>query len=427
VLKGEEWRQPGLVALASKLAMSARAHLPIKVLVPTSYAPKTGANLWIEVDDAACRESQAVPEPGAQAGERPGSRMSNGAAAAMLAPPTRPAPLRRARTELRMSDGAAAAMLAPPPRPAPLPPELSDAIELVSMSTASPEPVPTSEQVTAVPSAATANERPAQPATHNPTQPSAQSSMDGGCTWTRQSRRISEDAAGPTTVPSPDSAPPPLNPAPPPTESATPTESEVEVALMPPAMPLPTQPTAVSTKRGSAERPSRQSIAGSSKRGSVKRTPWQSSTERGRAERPSRQSITGSSKRGSAERTPRESITGSRRRSADAEDELRLFGKRPSRELPPSHRGSVRSRQSSADSTEAVTQPLERLSNRIKSMLFSPDEFSNGRFSFSASGRDDSFSASRRVDSFSASEDGLSEREAGPASTSAAESPRVDA
>jgi hypothetical protein len=43
-LKGEEWRQPGLVMLAAslaKLAMSAGEHKPIKVQVPASYQPKT--------------------------------------------------------------------------------------------------------------------------------------------------------------------------------------------------------------------------------------------------------------------------------------------------------------------------------------------------------------------------------------------------
>jgi len=45
-LKPEEWRQPGLVALAAKLATSAGEHKPIKVRVPTSYEPPTGANPW---------------------------------------------------------------------------------------------------------------------------------------------------------------------------------------------------------------------------------------------------------------------------------------------------------------------------------------------------------------------------------------------
>jgi len=45
-LKGVEWRQPGLVAVASKLAGSAGPHKPIEVVVPGSYLPKKGANKW---------------------------------------------------------------------------------------------------------------------------------------------------------------------------------------------------------------------------------------------------------------------------------------------------------------------------------------------------------------------------------------------
>jgi len=40
-IRAEEWRQPGLGALATRLATSARQHKPIKVQVPTSYEPKT--------------------------------------------------------------------------------------------------------------------------------------------------------------------------------------------------------------------------------------------------------------------------------------------------------------------------------------------------------------------------------------------------
>ena len=39
-LKGAEWRQPGLVALASKLAVSAEQHKPIAVQAPDTYEPK---------------------------------------------------------------------------------------------------------------------------------------------------------------------------------------------------------------------------------------------------------------------------------------------------------------------------------------------------------------------------------------------------
>jgi len=45
-LKGVEWRQPGLVAFASKLVASAGEHAKIVVEVPGSYSPKTGHNPW---------------------------------------------------------------------------------------------------------------------------------------------------------------------------------------------------------------------------------------------------------------------------------------------------------------------------------------------------------------------------------------------
>jgi hypothetical protein len=59
-LKGEEWRQPGLVALATKLATSAGAHTPFTVRVPTSYEPKTGANPWASAGPQPAR-SQVLP------------------------------------------------------------------------------------------------------------------------------------------------------------------------------------------------------------------------------------------------------------------------------------------------------------------------------------------------------------------------------
>ena len=46
-LKGVEWRQPGLVAVASKIAGSVGPHKPIDVNVPESYEPKTGPNTWV--------------------------------------------------------------------------------------------------------------------------------------------------------------------------------------------------------------------------------------------------------------------------------------------------------------------------------------------------------------------------------------------
>jgi len=45
-LKGVEWRQPGLVAVASKIATSAGEHKPIAFEVPDSYEPKKGPNKW---------------------------------------------------------------------------------------------------------------------------------------------------------------------------------------------------------------------------------------------------------------------------------------------------------------------------------------------------------------------------------------------
>ena len=45
-LKGVEWRQPGLVAVAAKLAGSAAPHKPIEIKVPESYERKTGPNPW---------------------------------------------------------------------------------------------------------------------------------------------------------------------------------------------------------------------------------------------------------------------------------------------------------------------------------------------------------------------------------------------
>jgi len=45
-LKGVEWRQPGLVAVASKIAASAAEHKPIEFEVPATYVPKKGSNKW---------------------------------------------------------------------------------------------------------------------------------------------------------------------------------------------------------------------------------------------------------------------------------------------------------------------------------------------------------------------------------------------
>jgi len=61
-LKGEEWREPGLVALANEIATSAREHKRIIVRVPASYEPKTGANPWAEADGA-LSDSDDTPAP----------------------------------------------------------------------------------------------------------------------------------------------------------------------------------------------------------------------------------------------------------------------------------------------------------------------------------------------------------------------------
>ena len=45
-LKGIEWRQPGMVAFASKLAARVAEHHPIDVKVPDSYVPDEGPNPW---------------------------------------------------------------------------------------------------------------------------------------------------------------------------------------------------------------------------------------------------------------------------------------------------------------------------------------------------------------------------------------------
>ena len=45
-LKGVEWRQPGLVAVASKIAGSVSEHKPIAIKIPDTYVPKKGPNKW---------------------------------------------------------------------------------------------------------------------------------------------------------------------------------------------------------------------------------------------------------------------------------------------------------------------------------------------------------------------------------------------
>ena len=51
-LKGVEWRTPGLVALASKIATSAAEHTPIAFEVPQTYEPATSSAAIASVFEA---------------------------------------------------------------------------------------------------------------------------------------------------------------------------------------------------------------------------------------------------------------------------------------------------------------------------------------------------------------------------------------
>ena len=74
-LKGVEWRQPGLVAVASKLAGSAAPHKPIDVSVPDTYVPKSGPNPWaVRSMKAGMPAAEPMPAPGRRMTvERPAS------------------------------------------------------------------------------------------------------------------------------------------------------------------------------------------------------------------------------------------------------------------------------------------------------------------------------------------------------------------
>ena len=86
-LKGAEWRQPGLVAFASKVAASAGEHSPIAVVVPASYIPATDE---VKVAEVALEESHVLPRSTAAAAstadrlisERPYVDLATGTAAA---------------------------------------------------------------------------------------------------------------------------------------------------------------------------------------------------------------------------------------------------------------------------------------------------------------------------------------------------------
>jgi len=60
-LKGGEWRLPGLVAVAQKLAGSVVPHKPIDVRVPSVYKPKTGTNPWKGLDDKRAHVAHMMP------------------------------------------------------------------------------------------------------------------------------------------------------------------------------------------------------------------------------------------------------------------------------------------------------------------------------------------------------------------------------
>jgi len=62
-LKGVEWRQPGFVAFASKIAGSAVEHKPIDVRIPSSYEPRTGPNPWRQAHTLAAATEKATPTP----------------------------------------------------------------------------------------------------------------------------------------------------------------------------------------------------------------------------------------------------------------------------------------------------------------------------------------------------------------------------
>ena len=60
-LKSVEWRQPGLVALASKLVGSAAPHQPIDVVVPDSYEPAKGAAVTAQTIQEPASASSLAP------------------------------------------------------------------------------------------------------------------------------------------------------------------------------------------------------------------------------------------------------------------------------------------------------------------------------------------------------------------------------
>jgi len=152
-LKGEEWRQPGLVALAARLATSAGEHKPIKVTVPKLYEPKTGLNPWALMP--ARIESPENPSFGGD-GKARKSRFKCGmrtwSAPALPALPSLAAcagskvvsePTDGAHAEPRVLLRAGSS----PPKPAPPPgPSAMGGTELTSLPPAMPVPPPSSGQ-----------------------------------------------------------------------------------------------------------------------------------------------------------------------------------------------------------------------------------------------------------------------------------------
>jgi len=152
-LKGEEWRQPGLVALATKLATSAGEHVPIDVFVPKSYEPKTGPNPWVESVRGRC-EAAAEPESTNSTGHHAASRMPFGGAAVMMGSPRLPAEISLPQAQaLPEFVAAEASSRSSQPKPKP------DEIELASMPMAVRNAPPTSG-LTTVPQPAAATSTP---------------------------------------------------------------------------------------------------------------------------------------------------------------------------------------------------------------------------------------------------------------------------
>jgi hypothetical protein len=145
-LKGSEWRQPGLVAFARKLATSVGAHKPIRFEVPASYEPKKGPNVWAVAGSGEGDGGEGEGGEG-EGGEGGGGEGDGGEgvvppAAALVepAPEGEAGNAAASSSEAHASAGASAAMVAPPPRP-------QTEVELDSTSTAVPTSAPQGSNV----------------------------------------------------------------------------------------------------------------------------------------------------------------------------------------------------------------------------------------------------------------------------------------